>query len=45
MRMCYGRSCLVGGHILQVDMSYRKSCIMGYISNERLCLKVGHVLQ
>ena len=28
MRICYGRMCLVDRHVLQVDMSCGKSCIL-----------------
>ena len=34
----------MGGHVLQVDMSCGKSCIMGDMSYERLCFTGGHVL-
>ena len=29
MRICYGRICLLGEHVLQADISCRKPCIMG----------------
>ena len=40
----YGKTCIVGGHILQADRSCGKLCIMEGMLNERLCLKGGHVL-
>ena len=43
--MCYERSCLIHGHVLQADMFVGSHVLWGYISNERLFLKGGHVLQ
>ena len=46
MRICvFGRTCLLGWHVLQVDMSCGKSCILGYLMNKRLCLKVKSILR
>ena len=41
MRMCYVRTCLVGEHVLQLDMFHGKSCVLGDIYNDRFCLKGG----
>ena len=35
MRMCYVRTCLVDGPVLQSDIFCGKSYIMGDISNDR----------
>ena len=39
MKIYYGNTCLVGGHV------FWEACIRGEISYERLCLAGGHILQ
>ena len=42
--MSYRRIYLIGGHVLQEDMSYIKKCLMGDMSYGRTCFTEGYVL-